>query len=139
MPGCTRSLSIIMPMINVVSSVLPPIFFSNFMLSMSISFTPFSATILTAFTARSVNSSRAVPAPFPVIDVTAIFRRVSESFGEILPDIPFKISYAFSAANLYPAAINVGCTSCSRRSSARLSNSPAMITAVVVPSPTSSS
>ncbi len=47
------------------------------------------------------------------------------------------ISVAFSAAILYPRIIVVGCIPCSIRSPAPLSSSPAIITTVVVPSPTS--
>ena len=109
------------------------------MWSISISCTPFSVIVFTAFTVRSTSISFATSAPFPVIEVAAIFPSNSVSFGVMSYANPSKISYAFSAANLYPVAINVGCTSWSRRSSAFFSNSPAITTALVVPSPTSSS
>ena len=135
-PECTRSLSTTIPFISTVSSLLPPVFFSNFMWSVSTR-PPGSAIALTDSTARLVSSSLATSAPFPVIEVVAIFFSVLASSGLTVFAIFFNTSYAFSAANRYPVTINVGCTSCSSKSSARFSSSPPITTALVVPSPTS--
>ena len=78
-------------------------------------------------------------APLPVIAVSAIFLSRAMSPFVIGMAISWRISWAFSAASRYPAAITVGWTSWSRSSSARFRSSPAITTAVVVPSPTSSS
>ncbi len=121
--------------------MLPPTFFSILILSMSNVFFPFSisTTDLTAFTHKIASFSFDASAPLPVIAVIATFVRSSSSSGATKIAISFRISRAFTAASLNPDAMTVGCTSCSKRFSAFRSSSPVNITAVVVPSPTSSS
>ena len=134
-PGCTLSLSTITPSTKVESSTTAPSFFSILMLSVST--TPSSATFWTASTINFANGSRAASVPLPVIAVIATLVKVSSSTESIA--ISSKISCAFSAACLYPIAMMVGWISWSNKDSDFFNNSPAIITAVVVPSPTSSS
>ena len=138
---CTRSLSMTMPFISSESLILPPTFFSTLMSSMSTVCLP-SFTESTDFIAATVSSailSVDISAPLPVTAVPAIVFNTSSSSTDTVVAIDSKISFAFSAASLYPLAMIVGCISSSSRSSAFLRSSPVSIAAVVVPSPTSSS
>ena len=124
-----------------VSSIDPPLFFSIFMLSVSTDIFPslLSTTLLTASTDIAARWSLAFSAALPVIAVIAIFISLSLSSGVILSAMLSRISRLLSFANLYPLVMTVGWISWSRRFSAFFSSSPAIIAAVVVPSPTSSS
>src|SRR2546428_25613 len=98
-----------------------------------------SATVVTAFTAMSARSSLWPLADLDDIEVIPTFFRVSSSLMEIFVATFSRTSWALSEAWRYPAAITVGWMFWSIRSSAFLSSSPAKMTAVVVPSPASSS
>ncbi len=115
--------------------MVAPSFVSSLMWSLSKS--PFSSTCLTAPTTNRAKGSRAFSVPLPVMAVMATFRRVSRSSASMA--MTFRISWAFSAACRYPMATMVGWISMSNKPSAFFKSSPAMMTAVVVPSPTSSS
>src|SRR6059036_1023730 len=141
-PGCTRSLSTMMPSTSCVSAIEPPCFFTIWMLSSSTKYEPSarcSATVVTAFTAMSARSSLWPLADLDDIEVIPTFFRVSSSLMEIFVATFSRTSWALSEAWRYPAAITVGWMFWSIRSSAFLSSSPAKMTAVVVPSPASSS
>ena len=137
-PGWTRSLSMIIPSTISESSIAPPTRFST--LTFSVSTVPSaSATRVIARTIKSQSFSLDASAFLPVIAVPAILERISLSFAFTSTAMVWRSSCAFSAAWRYPRVITVGWTSCSRSSSDFFRSSPAITTAEVVPSPTSSS
>ena len=140
MLGWTRSLSSTMPFISSVSSILPPAFFSSFISSVSIVILMvFSITWRIASTVSFESTSLFDSVPFPVIAVCAIISRTFVSDSDTGSDIFSNTANALSLAILYPLTTTVGCMSILISSSAFLRSSPASMTAVVVPSPTSSS
>ena len=74
-----------------------------------------------------------------IIAVWAMSFRSSSSSMETFMETFLRTSWAFSLASLYPAVMIVGWTLASIRSVAFLRSSPARMTLVVVPSPTSAS
>ena len=135
-------MSIAIPCTNSVSLILPPTFFSTFMLSTSTTLLPLetsSATALSALIAISARKSRDASAALPVIAVSAIFFSSPTSSISISFPISSSTFFAFSAASRYPNVITVGCSFSSSRSSAFFSSSAPRTTAVVVPSPATSS
>ena len=130
-----------MPSMSSVSLIDPPCFFSTLTLSTStFHFLPsFSATAFIALTTISESASLRSPADLPVMEVCAIFFRVSSSLISTFMDMLFRVSVDFSAASLNPSVIRVGCMFFSSRFSASFRSSPAKMTAVVVPSPHCSS
>ncbi|OPX58776.1 MAG: hypothetical protein A4E30_01431 [Methanomassiliicoccales archaeon PtaB.Bin215] len=141
MPGCTGSLSTMMPGMSWVSSMEPPCFLVTWMLSMSTCHLPltFSATLLTESTDTWAMSSLEPEMDLLIMAVLAIFRRVSRSFGSTLTATESSTSMALLAAMRYPAVMMVGWTLASIRSMDFFNSSPVRTTAVVVPSPHSSS
>ncbi len=132
-PLWTLSLSRTIPSTSALSLIEPPCFFWILMSSTSttVCSAPVWATAITASTLMSARNSLTAPALFPVSAVLATSFRMSLSTCSAWESIK---SEAFSAASLKPSQITVGCTFCSIRSSLLLSSSPAITTALVVPS-----
>src|SRR5437773_664019 len=139
--GWTRSLSRTMPSIMAVSFWFPPCFFWTRTLSTSARSLPATSSTIawTASTAMPLRKSAFSPTLRPDIAVRAIERRVSLSVLLTSKASSRSRRTASVAAIRYPFTMIVGWTSCSIRDSACLSSSPARTTALVVPSPTSSS
>jgi len=109
---------------------------------MSTTTLPSSASTVTACAPSTMSSARTslcCSAPLPVMDVSATFFRISSSSRSTSMAMSSTSSRAFSAAMSNPLMMAVGWMSCSSRSSAFFRSSPVMATAVVVPSPASSS
>ena len=132
-PLWTRSLSRIMPSTRELSLMEPPCLFCTLMSSKSTTVSPSTswATERTALTEMSARNSLTAPALFPVSAVFATSSSISWSTSIECASIS---SDALSEASLKPSQMTVGCTFCSTKSSLRLSSSPAITTALVVPS-----
>ena len=99
----------------------------------------FSMTCFTAFITIFPSSSFVVSSPtfFEPIETMAIFWSICSSFMSTFLANSSRVSLALTAAILYPLITVVGCIPWSSRSPAPLSSSPASMTTLVVPSPTS--
>ena len=98
-----------------------------------------STTVLTASTIMSEKYSLALLTCLEFIAACAISLRVSVSSSVTFMATSLRTCWALSFASLYPLAMMVGWTLASIRSVAFLRSSPARMTDVVVPSPTSAS
>ena len=120
--------------------MLAPAFLTVWMFFRSAVYFPFSSLsrmVLTASTTILAKNFLEELTCLLIMEVSAICSRRASSCRETFLATPFRISCAFSLASLYPAAMMVGWTLESIRSRDFLRSSPAMMTEVVVPSPTS--
>jgi hypothetical protein len=137
--GWEKSLSIRMPSINWVSSMLPPVFSWILMSSRFTSFLYRSATFSTAFTAISANLFLSLLTTFDPRDTQAASTKSAYSILENLISSLSSSSFltAISTAISKPSDILRGCRPLSNSFSAYSNNAPASTTTPVVPSPTS--
>ena len=98
-----------------------------------------STTVLTASTTMSAKYSFELLTCLEIMAVWAMSFSMSLSSMETFLEMFLRTSWALSLASLYPLAMMVGWTLASIRSVAFLRSSPARMTLVVVPSPTSAS
>ena len=133
MPLWTRSLSSMMPSTRELSLIEPPCFFCTLMSSRSTTVSPSTSwtTDRTALTEMSARNSFTAPALLPV---SAVFATSSSISWLTAMECRSMSSEALSEASLKPSQMTVGWTFCSTRSSLRFSSSPAITTALVVPS-----
>ncbi len=102
MAGWTGSLSMMMPWMNSVSSMEAPVFLTIWMLSMSTFHLSllFSATAVTACTARSPRPLREPLTDFEIMDVSAMSLRDSASLMSTGVETASSTSWALAAASL---------------------------------------
>jgi len=129
------------PIISSASSIVAPVCFLILTSSsLTVILLPFlEATFITASTDISLIFSLTSSIDFPVIAVRTIFFITSLLYASVLDAIDCRISRAFCIPIRYPRQITVGWIFLLRRASACSIKAPTRMTAVVVPSPTSSS